>query len=553
MSENIELACLPRINVDDLRSIDILVNADLAEDFPLICSLLGQDLQQRLSTIDEIIEAIQLKLKPHVEVIKKLNQRSEAADMDDNYRYAWLTCLKWHEKMEKLLKIKEKLQKLAEDPIALKCFTPIGDDPQVEHNDLNQLKSNHCCTGRARKTALGFLLTIIMCGTWIGMTHLLKWAYIIHLKLPSSCNCTSVNDSRSFITPSTTVLDMSSNRSTSKQVTTLPVEKEEALEPFRAPFLLTWFLTACNSLFFPIYLCTRFCSRRTRITARRSILEAMRRFRERGLSVIHFLTRSMFFCVLWVGTNYMLIYTIDKLDATVVMALQTSKASFVYLLSWVILHEQFVGIRIVAVILCNTGIALLAYMDGVARTSTLGGVVLAAAAAAGLSVHKVLFKKLIGRVTIGQLSLFLTLVGLLNILLLWPIGLTLYLVESEKIVWTQLPYVQLAGSGAFFIIGNILGNFDVAHDYDTYLKIGMISAVPVSAVLDVNIYNVVFEGMKLAGILLICIGFMLVLLPDNWPDYITRLIRWRCRRCPKTNKPTETSQPRARHIFARPS
>ncbi|CAL1264932.1 unnamed protein product [Larinioides sclopetarius] len=429
----------------------------------------------------------------------------------------------------------------------------LGNDPQVEHNDLNQLKSNHCCTGRARKTALGFLLTIIMCGTWIGMTHLLKWAYIIHLKLPSSCNCTSVNDSRSFITPSTTVLDMSSNRSTSKQVTTLPVEKEEALEPFRAPFLLTWFLTACNSLFFPIYLCTRFCSRRTRITARRSILEAMRRFRERGLSVIHFLTRSMFFCVLWVGTNYMLIYTIDKLDATVVMALQTSKASFVYLLSWVILHEQFVGIRIVAVILCNTGIALLAYMDGVARTSTLGGVVLAAAAAAGLSVHKVLFKKLIGRVTIGQLSLFLTLVGLLNILLLWPIGLTLYLVESEKIVWTQLPYVQLAGSGAFFIIGNILGNFDVAHDYDTYLKIGMISAVPVSAVLDVNIYNVVFEGMKLAGILLICIGFMLVLLPDNWPDYITRLIRWRCRRCPKTNKPTETSQPRARHIFARPS
>ena len=36
--------------------------------------------------------------------------------------------------------------------------------------------------------------------------------------------------------------------------------------------------------------------------------------------------------------------------------------------------------QIVAVILCNTGIALLAYMDGVTGTPTLGGVVLAAAA-----------------------------------------------------------------------------------------------------------------------------------------------------------------------------
>ena len=52
--------------------------------------------------------------------------------------------------------------------------------------------------------------------------------------------------------------------------------------------------------------------------------------------------------------------------------------------------------QIVAVILCNTGIALLAYMDGVTGTPTLGGVVLAAAAAAGFAVHKVLFRRVMG-------------------------------------------------------------------------------------------------------------------------------------------------------------
>ncbi|PRD26225.1 UNVERIFIED_CONTAM: thiamine transporter SLC35F3 [Trichonephila clavipes] len=470
MSENLELCNLPHLIEDNLFLIEALVNADLDQDIIYICSLLGQDKQQQLENVDKLFEIIDQQIISHANLFSQ-NEQYQATcstcndihfdsdgdndiyEVDDNSSTNPLRAYKkWTGKKDKILEVRQRIQELSEDPTKWNEASLNYDDAQLEHNDLNPRKSNHCCTGRARKTALGFFFTVVMCGTWIGVTHLLKWAYTIHLKPPSSCNnCTLVNVSRSFDTPSTAVLDLSSNKTSSKHVTTLPLEKEESLEPFKAPFLMTWFCTACNCLFFPIYLCTRFFSRRTRITARRSILEAMRRFRERGLSAIHFLTRSMFFCVLWVGTNYMLIYTIDKLDATAVMALQASRASFVYLLSWVILHEQFVGIRIVAVILCNTGIALLAYMDGVARTSTLGGVVLAAAAAAGLSVHKVLFKKLIGRVTLGQLSIFLTLVGLLNILLLWPIGLTLYLVESEKVIWTELPYVPLAGSALFFI------------------------------------------------------------------------------------------------------
>lgn len=151
--------------------------------------------------------------------------------------------------------------------------------------------------------------------------------------------------------------------------------------------------------------------------------------------------------------------------------------------------------------------------------------------------NKVLFKKLIGEVTMGQLSLFLTLVGLLNVLMLWPIGLTLYFVQAETIVWTDLPYPQLAGFMALLIVGNIMCNFEIIRSYETFLKLGLVSAVPVSAVLDVHLYNVVFEGMKLAGIILVCIGFLLVLLPDNWPDYITRILRWRWRRGKGTQPP----------------
>ncbi len=64
-------------------------------------------------------------------------------------------------------------------------------------------------------------------------------------------------------------------------------------------------------------------------------------------------------------TNYLYVYSLKILGPTEVAALFATNVSFVYLLSWVVLHEQFVGLRIVAVILCNTGIALLAYMDGI--------------------------------------------------------------------------------------------------------------------------------------------------------------------------------------------
>ena len=42
----------------------------------------------------------------------------------------------------------------------------------------------------------------------------------------------------------------------------------------------------------------------------------------------------------------MYMYALSVLDATDVMALFATNVSFVYLLSWVVLHIQFVGLRV---------------------------------------------------------------------------------------------------------------------------------------------------------------------------------------------------------------
>ena len=67
---------------------------------------------------------------------------------------------------------------------------------------------------------------------------------------------------------------------------------------------------------------------------------------DRGFTTMQFMSRCAFFCALCLLANYMLFFSLRILDATVVMALFSCTTSIVYLLSWVVLHQQFVGIRV---------------------------------------------------------------------------------------------------------------------------------------------------------------------------------------------------------------
>ena len=101
---------------------------------------------------------------------------------------------------------------------------------------------------------------------------------------------------------------------------------------------------------------------------------------------------------------------------------------------WHISFFKGIKFQIVAVILSTTGIALLAYMDGISDTRTLAGVVLAAASAAGSAIYKVMFKRIFGEVSFCQVSIFFTMIGLCSLSLLWPIFLALYLSGMGKCI-----------------------------------------------------------------------------------------------------------------------
>ncbi|XP_071050978.1 solute carrier family 35 member F3 isoform X3 [Onthophagus taurus] len=382
---------------------------------------------------------------------------------------------------------------------------PGGDQPHRESTTLNEpgrLKScaNSLCSHSAKKIYYGIWVTVCVTASWVGATHCIKYLFLPIREEPASS--IETNDESLNITPVYTHYAVT----------------------YRAPFFTTWFLTSWTILFFPIYYVIRLLSKKC-VNPIDILSESVRDFKEKGFTAVRFSVRCSIFCLLWVGTNYMYVRSLQILLATDVMSLFATNISSVYLLSWVILHEQFVGIRIMAVIMCDTGVALLAYMDGITGSPTLGGVVLAALAAGGSAVYKVMFKKVIGDASYGQVALFFSVIGTLNAILLWPVCVGLFLTGVETMEWTEIPWIALLGASGLSLIANLLGNFSVALTYDLFITLGLITAVPVSAALDVILYDAQFEGMKLAGIILIAVGFFLVLFPDNWPDYITRLLR----------------------------
>ncbi|XP_065371458.1 solute carrier family 35 member F3 isoform X1 [Calliphora vicina] len=396
-----------------------------------------------------------------------------------------------------------------------------------------------CCSELAQKMYFGVCVTILVTASWVGATHCIKLLYLNRSSYISALDdfdtlAISANDLNLVTNDDSMALDsLIPISDTSISVTDVedatkifhvPPNPTMPSNIFSAPFFAAWFFTNFSLLFFPIYILGRVSLRKCDKPG--EILgDVLRGFRDRGFTVGRFLNRCLSFCILWLLTTYLYTLSLRVLFATDAMALFATNVACVYLLSWVILHEQFVGVRIVAVILCDTGIALLAYMDGITESRTLSGVVLATLAAACYAVFRVMFRKVMGDPPVGQIAFAFTTLGFLNALLMWPICVALYLTGTEIMPSDRMPWIILLIASILLLVFHILMQFSSAVTYNMFVTLGLITAVPVSGALDVVLYGATFAGMKLAGVILIAVGFFLVMFPENWPDYITRLLR----------------------------
>lgn len=79
-------------------------------------------------------------------------------------------------------------------------------------------------------------------------------------------------------------------------------------------------------------------------------------------------------------------------------------------------------------------------------------------------IFQVLFKKVIGDATYGQVAMFFSLIGLFNATMLWPLSLALYFTGVETLYWERLPWPALL-TASILSLGN--HNYIIKHSLRT--------------------------------------------------------------------------------------
>lgn len=74
--------------------------------------------------------------------------------------------------------------------------------------------------------------------------------------------------------------------------------------------------------------------------------ECSRLFGEEGMTLKLFVKKTAPFSILWTLTNYLYLLALKKLTATDVSALYCCHKAFVFLLSWIVLKDRFMGVRV---------------------------------------------------------------------------------------------------------------------------------------------------------------------------------------------------------------
>uniref|UniRef100_H3DJ27 Solute carrier family 35 member F4 n=1 Tax=Tetraodon nigroviridis TaxID=99883 RepID=H3DJ27_TETNG len=294
-------------------------------------------------------------------------------------------------------------------------------------------------------------------------------------------------------------------------------------QSFSCPFFISWFSSNWNILFFPIYYSGNVVITREKQTPIQKFRECSRLFGEDGMTLKLFVKKTAPFSILWTLTNYLYLLALRKLTATDVSALYCCHKAFVFLLSWIVLKDRFMGVRIVAAIMAITGIVMMAYADGFHGDSFVG-VALAVGSASTSALYKVLLKMFLGSANLGEVAHFLSTMGVFNLVFISGVPLILYFTKVEH--WgslSSLPWGYMCGLAGLWLVFNILVHVGVVLTYPILISIGTLLSVPGNAAVDVLKHEVIFSMVRLAATCIICLGFLLLLLPEEW-DFTLRFL-----------------------------
>ncbi|GMT34892.1 hypothetical protein PFISCL1PPCAC_26189, partial [Pristionchus fissidentatus] len=274
---------------------------------------------------------------------------------------------------------------------------------------------------------------------------------------------------------------------------------------FNAPYFMLWWNTNWMITCFPVFL---LYNRLRGVKVEESYDESALVLGGR-LSIG--LTRVALFLFLWSAANYTYLKALAFVSASVATSIQACNVSIVWLMAMLLLKDRFVPPKLLAVFLAIGGVVLIS-LDKEIRASWIG-IILSTLSPIFAAIYKVMFKWIFGDATLGQVSLFMTCLGLMNLVINAIPALLLVIFEVEKMEVAAVPWLVLVGSGVLGLLFNFLINFGIALLHPLVISVGMLVGLPCNTVIDILFSSVSPTPFFISGSVCIFLSFILVVFP----------------------------------------
>ncbi|GMR33191.1 hypothetical protein PMAYCL1PPCAC_03386 [Pristionchus mayeri] len=276
-------------------------------------------------------------------------------------------------------------------------------------------------------------------------------------------------------------------------------------ESFNAPYFMLWFSTTWMITCFPVFLIYN-------LIRGSGFKESLKHSAPvLGGSWLWGFLRVLLFLVLWSGSNYSYTKALTFVSSSIAASISSCNAAFVWVLAMILLKDKFVIPKLLAVIFAIGGVVLISLDDQI--NAPWLGIVLALASAILAALYKVLFKYVLGDASLGQVSLFLSCLGLLNLILNAIPTFLLIFFGAEYLNVATVPWAALVGSAALGLLFNFLIAFGIALLHPLVIAVGMLVGIPMNTVVDIVLGQVSATLLFILGSVCIVVSFVLVVFP----------------------------------------
>lgn len=211
---------------------------------------------------------------------------------------------------------------------------------------------------------------------------------------------------------------------------------------------------------------------------------------------------------------------------SIATSISATNTAIVYVLSILILGDRFnifkvspreskciVSIspqlfQILSILFAIAGVVVIS-VDHSKLSAHFVGIILAIVSATSAAIYKVLskmmqivnfklqvlFKRRIGSASLGQVSLFMSSLGMLDLCVNWIPPLILGLTGVEHIEFDYIPWAPMAIGACLSLLFNFLINFGIALLSPLIISVGMLMGIPLNAGKHFKSFQILFQNL----------------------------------------------------------